>query len=86
MDLCFSMEKLPATGFTVYNMPHRLEGGSGGPTRVMAVLDRGATRVMDVVGKGATNAAHVNTPPVMLCSLLLMWIVKKVQFLNLLNL
>jgi hypothetical protein len=72
------MEKLPATGFTVYNMPHRLEGGSGGPTRVMAVLgSRGATRVMTLVGMGATNAAHVNTPTVMLCSLLLMWIARK---------
>ncbi len=78
MDLCFSMENLPATGFTVYNMPHRLEGGSGGPTRVMAVLSRGATRVMTVLGiRGATNAAHVNTPTVMLFLLLLMWIARK---------
>jgi hypothetical protein len=80
MDLCFSMEKLPATGFTVYNMPHRLEGGSGGPTRVMAVLaSRGATRVMDML-RGATNAAHVNTPTVTLSSLLLMWIARKLHF------
>ncbi len=76
-SLCFSMENLPATGFTVYNMPHRLEGGSGGPTRVMAVLARGATRVMAELSSGATNAAHVNTPTVTLFSLLLMWIVKK---------
>jgi hypothetical protein len=80
MDLCFSMEKLPATGFTVYNMPHRLEGGSGGPTRVMAVLGRGATRVMDVLSsRGATNVAHLNIPTVTLSSILLMWIVKKVH-------
>ena len=74
------MEKLPATGFTVYNMPHRLEGGSGGPTRVMAVLAKGATRVMTVVGMRDTNAAHVNTPTVTLSSLLLMWIARKLHF------
>ena len=31
---------LPARGFLVYNLPHKLEGGSGGPTRVIAVLNR----------------------------------------------
>ena len=31
---------LPARGFMVYNLVHKLEGGSGGPTRVIAVLDR----------------------------------------------
>ena len=31
---------LPARGFLVYNLVHKLEGGSGGPTRVIAVLDR----------------------------------------------
>jgi hypothetical protein len=77
MDLCFSMEKLPVTGFTVYNMPHRLEGGSGGPTRVMAVLSRGATRVMAELSSGATNAAHLNIPTITPFSLLLMWIARK---------
>jgi len=41
-------DKLPSRGFTVYNMVHKLEGGSGGPTRVVAVLDH------DV----ATGVAH----------------------------
>eukprot|EP00092_Neocalanus_flemingeri_P031527 GFUD01034238.1.p2 GENE.GFUD01034238.1~~GFUD01034238.1.p2 ORF type:complete len:266 (+),score=88.38 GFUD01034238.1:143-940(+) len=31
-------EELPSTGFVVYNMVHKLEGGSGGPTRVIAIL------------------------------------------------
>ena len=31
---------LPARDFTVYNLVHKLEGGSGGPTRVIAVLHR----------------------------------------------
>ena len=31
---------LPARGFLVYNLPHKLEGGSGGPTRVIAVVNR----------------------------------------------
>jgi len=31
---------LPTTGFTVYNMVMNLQGGSGGPTRVIAILDR----------------------------------------------
>lgn len=30
--------ELPATGFTVYNLVHKLGGGSGGPSRVVAVL------------------------------------------------
>ena len=33
-------ELLPARGFMVYNLVHKLEGGSGGPTRAIAVLDR----------------------------------------------
>jgi len=32
-------DQLPPRGFTVYNMVHKLDGGSGGPTRVVAVLD-----------------------------------------------
>ena len=31
-------DKLPASGFLIYNMVHKLEGGSGGPTRVIAVM------------------------------------------------
>ena len=33
-------EQLPVRGFMVYNMVHKLEGGSGGPTRVVAVLSK----------------------------------------------
>ena len=33
-------DMLPARGFQVYNLVHKLEGGSGGPTRVIAVLTR----------------------------------------------
>lgn len=33
-------ELLPSTGFTVYNMVYYLKGGSGGPTRAIAVLDK----------------------------------------------
>ena len=33
-------DQLPATGFVIYNLVHKLEGGSGGPTRVVATLDR----------------------------------------------
>lgn len=32
-------DKLPAKGFMIYNMVHKLVGGSGGPTRVVAVLN-----------------------------------------------
>ena len=32
-------DELPSHGFVVYNMVHKLEGGSGGPTRVIAILD-----------------------------------------------
>ena len=32
-------DELPSHGFLVYNMVHKLEGGSGGPTRVIAILD-----------------------------------------------
>ena len=35
-------DKLPAKGFTVYNLVHKLEGGSGGPTRVVAVVNPGS--------------------------------------------
>ena len=33
-------DKLPPRGFLVYNLAHKLSGGSGGPTRVVAVLDQ----------------------------------------------
>ena len=32
-------DKLPSKGFMIYNMVHKLVGGSGGPTRVVAVLN-----------------------------------------------
>ena len=32
-------DELPEVGFVVYNMVHKLKGGSGGPTRVVAILD-----------------------------------------------
>jgi len=32
-------DELPSRGFVVYNMVHKLEDGSGGPTRVIAILD-----------------------------------------------
>ena len=35
-------EDLPPRGFTVLAMVHRLEGGSGGPARVVAWLEEGA--------------------------------------------
>ena len=37
------MAELPATGFVVFNLVHKLTGGSGGPTRVIAVVGKGAT-------------------------------------------
>ena len=47
-DFVFSsMDELPATGFTVYNLVHKLAGGSGGPTRVIAVIGRGAASASD---------------------------------------
>merc|ERR1712142_121327 len=36
-------EELPSKGFVVYNMVHKLEEGSGGPTRVIAILDSAAS-------------------------------------------
>ena len=33
-------DQLPSKGFMIYNMVHKLEGGSGGPTRVVAVLNK----------------------------------------------
>ena len=33
-------DQLPAKGFMIYNMVHKLEGGSGGPSRVVAVLNK----------------------------------------------
>ncbi len=39
---CTRMDDLPAAGFTVYNLVHKLARGSGGPTRVIAVVGRGA--------------------------------------------
>ena len=42
-------EELPSKGFMVYNMVHKLEGGSGGPTRVVAILDSAASNAGNVV-------------------------------------
>merc|ERR1712179_479264 len=41
-------EELPSKGFMVYNMVHKLEGGSGGPTRVVAILDSAASKAGNV--------------------------------------
>jgi kynurenine formamidase len=34
-----NLEALPATGFTVIALPMKIAGGSGGPVRVIALLD-----------------------------------------------
>ena len=34
-----NLEQLPATGFTLIALPMKIEGGSGGPVRVIAVLE-----------------------------------------------
>jgi len=34
-----NLDKLPATGFTVIALPMKIKGGSGGPLRIIAVLD-----------------------------------------------
>lgn len=35
-----NLERLPAKGFTVIALPMKIRGGSGGPLRIVAVLDR----------------------------------------------
>ena len=35
-----SLDKLPPAGFTVIALPMKIEGGSGGPARVVAVVPR----------------------------------------------
>ena len=34
------LEELPATGFTVIALPMKIEGGSGGPARVVALVPK----------------------------------------------
>ena len=34
-----NVDQLPAKGFTFYNMPYFGRDGSGGPTRVIAIID-----------------------------------------------
>ena len=34
-----NVNKLPPNGFTLYNMPYKSKEGSGGPSRVVAILD-----------------------------------------------
>ena len=34
-----NIDKLPVKGATVYVMPMKIEGGSGGPTRIIAQTD-----------------------------------------------
>jgi kynurenine formamidase len=35
-----NLVELPATGFTVLALPMKVEGGSGGPVRVVALVER----------------------------------------------
>jgi kynurenine formamidase len=35
-----NLEHLPATGLTVLALPMKIEGGSGGPVRVVALVER----------------------------------------------
>jgi kynurenine formamidase len=44
-------DKLPAAGFTIYNMVYRLQEGSGAPTRIFAILDEKGGSI-----NGAENA------------------------------
>jgi kynurenine formamidase len=37
-----NLDQLPAYGFTLYALPMKIAGGSGGPTRIVAVLDENA--------------------------------------------
>ncbi len=37
-----NLERLPATGFTLIALPMKIEGGSGGPVRVVALVEREA--------------------------------------------
>ena len=34
-----NLDRLPAAGFTVIALPMKIRGGSGGPTRIVALLD-----------------------------------------------
>jgi kynurenine formamidase len=34
-----NLEQLPETGFTVLALPMKIRGGSGGPVRIVALLD-----------------------------------------------
>ena len=55
------MDELPARGFMVYNLVQKLDGGSGGPTRVIAIL-----------GRGDTSASIARTPQPITCALMTM--------------
>ena len=48
-------DKPPVKGFTIYNLVHKLEGGSGGPTRVVAVLNPGSGSNGAIIREGASN-------------------------------
>ena len=49
-----NVDKLPPKGFTIYNMAYKSNEGSGGPSRVIAVL----------------NSSFVSTPNVLLILIL----------------
>ena len=41
-------DELPETGFQVYNFVLKLSGGSGGPTRALAILEPGIDDLYDI--------------------------------------
>lgn len=45
------LDQLPATGYVVYCLPMKIGGGSGGPTRIIAMKKE----------SGGTNDANVNS-------------------------
>jgi len=53
-------EDLPSTGFEVLALVHKLEGGSGGPARVVALLDSGAAGDLTMSSGSARIATYIS--------------------------
>jgi len=53
-------EDLPSTDFEILALVHKLEGGSGGPARVVALLESGAAGDLTMSSGSARIATYIS--------------------------
>ena len=70
-----NLDKLPESGYTIYNMVFKLYDGSGAPTRLYATMEKQAF--------SNSNTVHTKLPTTFLTSIILMLAIFVTDYLTL---